>query len=198
MKKSPWIIAVAVVCALGCSSAAFAQNQKTKADAHDAHALKEEVHLPTAGVAVVHPFSESEVQGVVLFDQKSNGLHIHGKIMGLTPGKHGFHIHQFGDIRDPKGESAGGHFDPAGHKHGAPGEDEHHAGDLGNITANQDGVANVDINAPWLKLHFIVGRSLVVHGGADDLKSQPSGAAGPRVGVGVIGIAKPAEQGAKK
>ena len=63
-----------------------------------------------------------------------------------------------------------------------------HAGDLGNITANQQGVAKVDVSTDDTKLHFVLGRAFVVHGGADDLQSQPSGSAGPRVAVGVIGI----------
>jgi Cu-Zn family superoxide dismutase len=71
-----------------------------------------------------------------------------------------------------------------------PDDAEHHAGDLGNIRANQDGVAKVDIQAPWLKLHYVIGRSIVVHQGEDDLESQPSGDAGARVAAGVVGIAE--------
>jgi Cu-Zn family superoxide dismutase len=112
-------------------------------------------------------------------------------VRGLTEGKHGFHIHQFGDVRSADGKSAGGHFNPDGHDHGGPDSDKHHAGDLGNITANAEGLAEVNIKAKELKVISILGRSIVVHGGVDDLKSQPSGAAGPRVGVGVIGIAGP-------
>ena len=66
---------------------------------------------------------------------------------------------------------------------------EHHAGDLGNITAGDDGVAKVDAKSKDLHLHFIIGRSIVVHADADDLKSQPAGNSGPRIAVGVIGVA---------
>lgn len=188
------VVALAVVAVMGWTGCVVAQEQAGQSqrprgqDAH--HDLKEHLPLPTRGVAVLHPSEGSKVRGVILLDQHNDGLHIHGKVVGLTPGKHGFHIHEFGDLRDPKGESAGGHFDPHGHKHGGPGSEEHHAGDLGNIEANAEGVAEVNIKAPWLKLHFVIGRPMVVHGDPDDLTSQPSGAAGPRVALGVIGIAK--------
>ncbi len=152
--------------------------------------LRREVNLPRNGVCVLTPTKGSDVRGVIVLHQQDDGLHLTGKVSGLKPGLHGFHIHQFGDLRDPNGKSAGGHFNPRGTKHGGPNDQEHHAGDLGNIKANADGVANVDITAPWLKLHFVIGRSIVVHAGQDDLQSQPSGAAGPRAAVGVIGIAQ--------
>lgn len=148
----------------------------------------EEVRLPTHAVAVLASTSDSDVQGIIKLEQKDNAVHITGKVIHLEPGKHGFHIHQFGDLSKSDGTSAGGHYAPEGHDHGAPGQ-KSHAGDLGNITANDDGTAMIDIEAKDLKLHLILGRAVVVHGGEDDLKSQPSGAAGPRVGVGVIGVA---------
>ncbi|MDE0736411.1 MAG: superoxide dismutase family protein, partial [Pirellulaceae bacterium] len=78
------------------------------------------------------------------------------------------------------------------HDHAGLDAEKRHAGDLGNITANADGRAVVKIQAKGLSLFSVIGRAFVVHGGTDDLKSQPSGAAGPRVGTGVIGIAGPA------
>jgi Cu-Zn family superoxide dismutase len=69
-----------------------------------------------------------------------------------------------------------------------------HIGDLGNITANANGKATVDLDDPSLSFHgptSIIGRGLVVHEKADDFKTQPTGNAGGRVAVGVIGVAKP-------
>jgi Cu-Zn family superoxide dismutase len=149
------------------------------------------VELPTRGVAVLAPTEGSQVRGEILFQQRDDALYLTGKVVGLSPGLHGFHIHEYGDLRDPKGASAGDHFNPTGEEHGGPGDQSHHAGDFGNIEADQDGVAMVEIKAPWLKLHFVVGRSVVVHAGEDDLKSQPSGDAGGRAALGVIGIAEP-------
>ncbi|MBW3597782.1 MAG: superoxide dismutase family protein [Planctomycetes bacterium] len=191
MKKSPLFVALAV-----CSLAGMALAQEREAPQRKGAEtkLKEEVKLPKHGVAVLRPTRGSDARGIVLLEQRGDALHLRGRVAGLSPGKHGFHIHEFGDIRDPEGESAGGHFDPRGHKHGAPGDPEHHAGDLGNIEANEQGVAEFNIEVPWLKLHYVVGRGLVVHGEADDLQSQPSGDAGPRVALGVIGIAQPPEK----
>ena len=71
---------------------------------------------------------------------------------------------------------------------------ERHVGDLGNIEADATGKAKIDIRDRELKLngpHSVVGRGLVVHADPDDLKSQPAGNAGARIGCGTIGLAKP-------
>jgi Cu-Zn family superoxide dismutase len=154
---------------------------------HDAHA---EVDLPKLGIAVIQPTAGNKVRGTLRLMQQGDDLKITGKVRNLTPGEHGFHIHEYGDSRAADGTSAGGHFNPFGHDHGAPGE-KSHVGDLGNITANAEGVAEIDVVSKGTALHFVLGRSFVVHAGADDLKSQPSGDAGPRVGVGVIGVGNP-------
>jgi len=157
---------------------------KEKEHTHSA----EMVDLPKAAVAVLASTSGSDVKGVIMLKQEDGYVHLTGNVITLEPGEHGCHIHEFGDLTKADGTAAGGHFNPDGHEHGAPGK-ESHAGDLGNITADDKGVAKIDIEAKGLMLHIVLGRSVVVHGKADDLKSQPSGAAGPRVGVGVIGIA---------
>lgn len=144
-------------------------------------------------VCSVLPFKDSKVAGIVFFTKKGDKVEITGKIFGLTPGKHGFHVHEFGDITSEDGSSAGGHFNPEGKKHGGPDDDDRHVGDLGNITANEDGMAEISITDSAVQLsgpHSIIGRSIVVHAKADDLKSQPSGDAGGRIAAGVIGIAK--------
>ena len=142
------------------------------------------------GVAVLIPTNDSDVRGSVLFEQREGVVHISGKVTGLTPGLHGFHIHEFGDVRDPSGKSAGGHFDPCGTPHAGPGDHSRHVGDLGNVTADEEGVALIAKQIPGASLHFILGRSIVVHADEDDLHSQPSGNAGDRIAVGVIGITK--------
>src|SRR5690606_20913289 len=135
----------------------------------------DELPLPKHGVAVLYPTRGNEVLGIIRLDQKEDHLHVTGTVTNLTPGKHGFHIHEFGDLRSPDGTSAGDHFSLEGQKHGAPHDEGSHAGDLGNIEANKEGNATVDIKVKGLKLHFVVGRTIVVHAGEDDLKSQPSG-----------------------
>ncbi len=148
------------------------------------------MNMPTEAVAVLVPKSDSKVEGTLLLQQEGDTLHITGKVSGLTPGKHGFHIHEFGDLRDPKGDSAGGHFNPTGMQHGSPDDAQHHMGDFGNIEAGADGTANVDVKVKGAHVALVLGRGIVVHGSPDDLKTQPSGNAGPRVAVGVIGVAQ--------
>jgi Cu-Zn family superoxide dismutase len=156
---------------------------------------------PATGVAeaTIAAASDSKVAGTVTFTSDGDKVKVVAKITGLTPGEHGFHVHEKGDCSAPDAKSAGGHFNPASVDHGAHDGEVHHAGDLGNITANAEGVAEHEIEVPTSHLSIaadgannIVGRAVIVHGGVDDLKSQPSGNAGPRVGCGVI-AAKAAE-----
>jgi Cu-Zn family superoxide dismutase len=149
---------------------------------------------PTKAVAVMTPTKDSKVSGVVTFTQEGDAIHVTGKITGLTPGEHGFHVHEFGDVSSDDGMATGGHFDSDKHKHGAEDAAERHTGDLGNIKAGDDGVATIDKMDKVIALsgpNSIVGHGLIVHAKPDDF-SQPTGNAGGRVAQGVIGVAKPA------
>jgi Cu-Zn family superoxide dismutase len=144
-------------------------------------------------VAVLHPTADNEAQGIVTFTKEEGGIRVVAQIKGLTPGKHGFHIHEFGDCSASNGTSAGGHFNPADKPHASPTDAERHVGDLGNITADESGVANLDwldSNLTFSGPNSIIGRGVIVHAQEDDLTSQPTGNAGARVACGVIGIAK--------
>jgi Cu-Zn family superoxide dismutase len=146
----------------------------------------------TEAVCVLYPTEGNGVSGVVTFTKSESGIDIVADIEGLSPGKHGFHIHQLGDCTASDGTSAGGHFDPENKPHGGPADEERHVGDLGNITADENGKAHLEMTDDVIALsgsHSIVGRAVVVHAGEDDLTSQPTGAAGARVACGVIGIA---------
>lgn len=183
----PRIASLAAIAAVGLSTSVLT------ADEHE----HEKAPVGMVAVAVMQATAgNEEIKGEVHFIQEKEGVRVKGRIQGLTPGLHGFHIHQFGDLRSDDGTAAGGHFNPTGADHGGPDHDHksRHVGDLGNIKANDDGVAEFDMVDKHLSLHgdhSILGRSVVVHADADDLKSQPSGNAGPRVGVGVIGVANP-------
>ncbi|QDS94909.1 Superoxide dismutase [Cu-Zn] precursor [Roseimaritima multifibrata] len=191
IRTKPFALAVAFATCFAFSSAS-AQDKPAHShekESHHGHAEAGHHHgdLPTFGVAIVTPTKGNKVRGVLQLKQVGDDLKVMGKVRNLTPGKHGFHIHEFGDFRDgAKGTSAGGHFNPAGVDHGPEGHG--HVGDLGNITANDEGVATIKTTLKNTKLHFVLGRSFVIHADADDLKSQPSGNAGPRVGLGIIGI----------
>lgn len=141
-------------------------------------------------VATVMPVNDSDVAGSVTFTETEDGIRIQGDFTGLAEGKHGFHIHQFGDCRAADGTSAGGHFNPADDKHGAPTDMDRHMGDLGNIVADANGSASLDYVDTTVNLEQIVGRGVIIHAGEDDLTTQPTGAAGSRMACGVIGVAQ--------
>jgi Cu-Zn family superoxide dismutase len=147
----------------------------------------------TRAVAVVHPTQGNNAEGTVWFTAGPGGVTVKATIKGLAPGSHGFHVHEFGDCTAPDAASAGGHFNPKGAPHGAPTDAAHHAGDLGNIQAAADGTATLEWKDPAMKLdgpEGVIGHAVIVHANPDDLKTQPTGNAGGRVGCGVIGIAK--------
>ncbi len=140
-------------------------------------------------MTVVESKNDSDVVGAVTFTVVENGLRVVADIGGLTPGKHGFHVHEHGDCSAHDGSSAGGHFNPHNTKHGGPDSEERHAGDLGNLEANEFGFAHYDRVFPDLYLngeYSIIGKSIVVHAGEDDLVSDPSGNSGKRIGCGTI------------
>ncbi|KAK0398120.1 hypothetical protein QR680_002436 [Steinernema hermaphroditum] len=151
-------------------------------------------------VAVAVLSGDRGVSGIVFFSQEKEGkpTTIQGEINGLTPGLHGFHIYQYGDCRNG-GIFAGPHFNPFGKAHGGPKDDNRHVGDLGNVEANAAGIASFEMVSSLVQIHgvnSVVGRSLIVHGGQDDLgrgkggrkeESLKTGNAGAHVACGVIG-----------
>jgi superoxide dismutase, Cu-Zn family len=148
---------------------------------------------PTKAIAVLHSASGSQVTGTVTFTKTGDTVQVVADITGLTPGKHGFHIHEFGDCSAADASSAGGHFNPTKKPHGAPDAAERHAGDMGNLEADSTGKAHLELKENILKLsgeNSILGRGVIVHEKVDDW-SQPTGNAGGRLACGVIGVAKP-------
>lgn len=146
--------------------------------------------------AILVSIGESGVSGEILFEDVEEGVRITGRVEGLEPGLHGFHVHRYGDLSDrSSGASAGDHFAPEGSPHGRPSDEERHVGDLGNIEAGEDGVATIDMLDDLIALdgpRSIVGRAVVVHAQADQF-TQPAGDAGDRVAFAVIGIAEPVQ-----
>ncbi|MHB1558243.1 MAG: superoxide dismutase family protein [Isosphaeraceae bacterium] len=136
---------------------------------------------------------EGKVKGTIWFIKTGKGMHVKGEISGLTPGEHGFHVHEFG-VWSKDGMASGGHFNPGKTPHASHDSAKRHVGDLGNVKADENGKAVIDIEDDELSFdgpNCILGRGLVVHEMADDLKSQPAGNAGGRLAVAIIGVSKP-------
>ena len=131
--------------------------------------------------------------GTAVFTEKSKGVEIDLKVSGLTPGLHGFHIHNAGRCEAPDFASAGPHFNPEGKQHGWDNPQGHHLGDLQNLNVGPDGKARVHVLIPGVtlgegpnSLFHEGGTALVIHAKPDDGKTDPAGNAGARVACGVI------------
>ncbi len=141
--------------------------------------------------AKITPLGGSQIAGSVTFTQKKDRVQVHATLTGLT-GVHGFHIHEKGDCSAPDGASAGPHFNPGKAEHGGRSGAPRHGGDLGNLES-QSGNVDVKFEVEGLTVGTgapddIANRAVIVHAGPDDLKSQPAGNSGKRVGCGVIAL----------
>ncbi len=144
---------------------------------------------PTA-VASLEPTKGNTAKGTVTFTQAGDVVRVNANLSGLKPdAEHGFHVHEKGDCGSGDGMSTGGHFNPGGHSHGSQGM-EHHAGDMPSLKADGYGNANASFELKGVAVGSgpadLVGRGLIVHRDPDDLKTQPTGNAGPRIACAVI------------
>jgi Cu-Zn family superoxide dismutase len=133
--------------------------------------------------------ASSGITGTVTFTQEAGGVRVVADVSGLPPGKHGFHIHQNGECVPPF-TSAGDHLNPWNMAHGCSPGQVRHLGDLTNLEAGADGKAHYDQLTDRISLvdpyHQIAGKSILIHAGEDDCKTQPSGNSGDRIACGVI------------
>lgn len=174
----PTMLSIAASCLLA-ATAAQAQTQPTS--------------TPNSARAVFMN-QQGQTIGSATLIETPNGVLVRADLINLPPGVHGFHIHEVGAC-DPatKFESAGGHYNPTGAKHGYMVEGGPHAGDMPNQTVGADGKVLVEVMNPSVTfgdgkatLFDANGSAIVVHATADDYRSQPSGAAGDRLACGVI------------
>lgn len=146
----------------------------------------------SSAVAVLSGASGANVTGTATFTALDNGkIRLVMDVENLSAGEHALHLHENGDCSAADATSAGGHWNPTDDPHGERGEGEHHSGDIDNMVVGEDGVGSLEMEVEGWSIgdgsrSDIVNKAVIIHAGADDFTSQPSGAAGARVACGVI------------
>jgi Cu-Zn family superoxide dismutase len=145
------------------------------------------------GIVLTVKDGKGAALGTVAIRSVRKGVSLKLKLKGLTPGQHAIHFHQNPSCEAPDFKSAGPHFNPYGRKHGLENPEGAHAGDMLNITADDNGNAkativnkNVSLGNETHSLFAGGGTALVIHARPDDMKSDPAGEAGARIGCAVI------------
>ena len=173
MKKIIFSIVLLIAIIISC---------KTKSNSADTKSLN----------LIFESKSNTTVKGTALFVEKNGKVTFIAKLSGLTPGIHAIHIHEKSDCTAADGSSAGGHWNPTFKKHGQWGVGEYHKGDIGNFIADEKGNGSITFETnEWSiggddETKNILGKGLIVHQGADDFVSQPTGNAGARVACSAI------------
>jgi superoxide dismutase, Cu-Zn family len=153
-----------------------------------------------SGISILHQ-NKKNIEGTIEFEElEGERVKVKYEVKGLVDGKHGFHIHDYGDLSDGC-MSACSHFNPFNKNHGGLKSKERHSGDLGNIVSKNK-ISRGELIASGLSLSKkktnILGRMIIIHENEDDLgrgsgelreESLKTGNAGSRVACGVIGIA---------
>lgn len=185
------------VFALGLTSCACTDGNKPSASRHQETGHYQDIAAVDAvkgqkvmtAVAHLRPVKGNNVHGIVTFTKVANGVKVVADVDGLTPGKHGFHIHEHGDCGGEDASAAGAHYNPDHSEHGGPDSRVRHVGDLGNLIADENGHAHYQRVDKVITLEgeqSIVGRSVIVHSDVDDYTTQPAGASGSKISCGVI------------
>ena len=194
MGKRRWILHAVAMGLLTVAIVAWAgreESGKIEAGEEEAGKSLPAQTLPAGkATASIEARSGSSLSGTADFVPQDGKMRITVVLKGAPPGPHAVHIHEKGDCSAQDASSAGPHFNPGGHRHGSPGAPEHHAGDLGNISIGEDGTGTLVFHTSELTVAGepggVTGRAIIIHEKPDDFVTDPTGAAGGRIGCGVI------------
>jgi Cu-Zn family superoxide dismutase len=161
---------------------------------HDAGSPAAESTPAVEAVARLEAKSDSTLTGSATFVADGGMVTLTLEVQSTPAGEHAFHLHEIGDCSAADGTSAGGHWNPTGEDHGKWNVEPFHLGDVGNLIVGEDGTGSITLTTDLWSIGTgeasdIVGRSVIVHAAADDFTTQPTGAAGGRIGCGVIELA---------
>lgn len=186
MRKRYSVCFLVLIAFLGCQAQDTGQGAAESSSAAEPEMAKEVV-----AVAELAPKSGSELSGRGVFTKTDGEVKFEITIENVEAGPHAVHLHETGDCSAEDASSAGGHWNPTGEEHGKWGEPPFHLGDIGNIEVGEDGHGTFTVSTELWSIgdasdRDVIGKAIVVHSGADDFQSQPSGAAGGRIGCGVV------------
>ena len=150
------------------------------------------VYKATA-IAHIKGLNSNPINGVAKFVEENGLVTLVVKLRDADSESLAIHIHEYGNCDSVDGKSAGGHWNPTNEDHGKWGVPPFHSGDIGNINIDENNTANFKLKDLFKRWSIsnpgksnIIGRAIIVHSGVADYISQPSGAAGSRIGCGVI------------
>lgn len=187
-----WIWVAVLVASASCAT--VDKKAETSAETKISKPVAKAEPSPLAGTleAKLEPRSDSQARGWLRLQDTPQGVLVEAEVENISPGPHGFHIHEKGDCSASDASSAGGHFNPTKNRHGRP-SSESHEGDFGNIVAGPDKRGRLTLRLSHItsqEMHQFEGKAVILHEKEDDLRTQPTGNAGGRIACGVLSASR--------